>query len=292
MIKADSFTKLQTDRQFACGVGLIRKVVRRCSGLMLQGFHGRLYQPFLNEISESVNVIAWDMRGHGESAESRELKQFKSWDTYYQDLGRFLQLQHEDIYLAGHSVGGMTAFATAALFPQKIKGVLLVEPVMFDRRLGWSFGLAKLLRQGHKMHLAAGASRRRNQFENKQQAFDNFRAKKAFSSWPDEWLSLYVEHGLQPEGGQQVLSCRPEWESRSFAVSEHRPQRFMKVFPKDIPVNILVGEKDSTFFLGARPLMQRYVPHAVVETIPDSSHFLPMEHPQVIKDWLLKNIKQ
>lgn len=256
------------------------------------GFHGRLYQPFLNEISESVNVIAWDMRGHGESAETRELKQFKSWDTYYQDLGKFLSLHNDDLYLAGHSVGGMTVFATAALFPQKVKGVLLIEPVMFDRRLGWSFGLAKRLGQGHKMGLAQGAARRRSQFKDKQQAFENFRAKKAFKSWSDEWLQLYVEYGLQPENGEQVLSCRPEWESRSFAVSEHRPQRFMRSFPEDIPVKILVGEKDSTFFKGARPLMQRYVPHAEVKTIANSSHFLPMEYPQIIKDWLLKNIRQ
>jgi len=291
MIKADSFTAPdgQTIRLWRWPHKAGRPTLFWAHAT---GFHGRLYQPILNEISESFNVIAWDMRGHGESAESKELKQFKSWDTYYQDLGKFLELENEAVYLAGHSVGGMTAFATAALFPQNIKGVLLVEPVMFDRRIGWSFGLAKLLGKGHKIHLASGAARRRNGFENKQQAFDNFRDKKAFRSWPDEWLSLYVEHGLQEKNGQLVLSCRPEWESRSFAVSEHRPQRFMRAFPKEIPVHILVGEKDSTFFKRARPLMQRYVPHAEVKMIPDSSHFLPMEHPQVIKDWLLQNIRQ
>jgi len=256
------------------------------------GFHGRLYQPLLNQLSDKFNVVAWDMRGHGESDETDELHQFRNWDTYYHDLGRFLELEDKPVYLAGHSVGGMTALAAATLYPKHVKGVFLIEPVIFDRRLGWSFAIAKILGKGHKMPLAAGAARRRKYFDNKQQAFDNFRSKKAFRSWPDEWLSLYVEYGLKPKGGRFTLSCRPEWESRSFAVSEHRPQRFLRSFPSSIPVYVLVGERDSTFFTGARPTMRRHVPHASIQTVPDSSHFLPMEHPEIIKDWLLDNIRQ
>ena len=35
------------------------------------GFHGRLYRPLLDELATDVNVLAWDMRGHGASATVR-----------------------------------------------------------------------------------------------------------------------------------------------------------------------------------------------------------------------------
>ena len=256
------------------------------------GFHGRLYQPLLDKLSERFNVIAWDMRGHGESEESKSLNQFKSWDTYYRDLRHFLKSFDQPIILAGHSVGGMTVFAAAALYPQKVKAVFLIEPVIFDRRTGVSFGVAKRLGQGHKMHLAKGAARRRSRFSDKEEAFNNFKGRGAFKTWPDEWLSLYVEHGLFEQDGQQVLACRPAWEARSFAVSEHKPQRFMKRFSSRIPLYILLGEQNSTFFVRARRTLKQLVPHALIQTLPGSTHFVPMEHPNAIIDWLMNNIRQ
>lgn len=246
------------------------------------GFHGRLYQPLLNELSDKFNVVAWDMRGHGESEESKNLNQFKSWDTYYRDLRHFLKTFDQPIILAGHSVGGMTVFAAAALYPQKVKAVFLIEPVIFDRRTGVSFGLAKRLGQGHKMHLAKGAARRRSRFNDKEEAFNNFKGRGAFKTWPDEWLSLYIEHGLYEHDGQKVLTCRPEWEARSFAVSEHKPQRFMKKFPESIPLHVLIGEEHSTFFVKARRTMADLVPHHQINQVADTTHFLPMEKPEQV----------
>jgi pimeloyl-ACP methyl ester carboxylesterase len=251
------------------------------------GFHGRLYQPLLNELSGKFNVVAWDMRGHGESDESKSLSQFNSWDTYYRDLTTFLRNQNRPIFVAGHSVGGMTALAASALCADKVAAVFLVDPVVFDRRTGWSFGLAKRLGQGHKMHLAKGAARRKSTFSSKQQALQNFQCKKAFSSWGDDWLSLYVEHGLKKDGDHYVLSCRPEWEARSFTVSEHKPQRFMKGYPAHIPVHILVAEHGSTFFNSARAMMKGYIPQANIQTLPGSTHFLPMENTLGVANWIL-----
>ena len=256
------------------------------------GFHARLYQPLLNELSQHVNIFAWDMRGHGESDSSEPLKTFSSWNTYYRDLCSLLDLQDESVWLAGHSVGATVSMAAATLRPDKVKGCLLIEPVIFDRKVGWSFGLAKRLGQGHKMNMASNAARRREKFPSRQHAFDNFRSKSNFSSWSDEWLSLYVEHGFHDvaSSGDVTLACQPEWESRSFAVSEHRPQKYMRRYRNEMPMHIAIGEKGSTFFRKARPTLQRLIPQATLTQVKNSTHFLPMEEPEKIQQWIKKAI--
>jgi len=254
------------------------------------GFHARVYQPLLEELSEFINIEAWDMRGHGDTAEGIKLDNFTSWDTYYQDLVAYLQQQDEPIWLAGHSVGGMTSLAAATQLPEKVAGVLLVEPVIFDRKVTYLFRLGKLLKQMHRFSLSAGAAKRRANFPTYQAAFDNYREKRAFKNWPKEWLSLYVNHGFVQDGNEVALACRPEWESRSFAVTEHRQYSYIKKLSKKVPVFVLAGQSESTFPKKARDYMKKTIPNAEISEVPDSTHFLPMEHPAKLKNWILKSI--
>lgn len=255
------------------------------------GFHARVYQPLLEELSEHINIEAWDMRGHGTTEEGLKIEDFTSWDTYYQDLVTYLKQQDEPVWLAGHSVGGMTSLAAATLFPEKVAGVLLVEPVIFDRKVTHMFRLGKLLKQMHKFSLAAGASKRRANFPDHQAAFDNYREKRAFKNWPKEWLSLYVNHGFVQDGEEVTLACRPEWESKSFSVTEHNQYSYIRKLSKQVPVFVLAGESESTFPTKARNYMKKVIPNVEITEVPDSTHFLPMEHPEILRDWILKSMK-
>lgn len=251
------------------------------------GFHARVYTPMLDALSEHLNIIAWDARGHGESRDAGDVSRFHNWQCYYDDLKCLLAKQEEPVWLAGHSVGGMTSLAAAAQCQDKVLGVLLVEPVIVDRFMTWAVGLGKLLRQTHKAALAAGAARRRPSFPDRQQAFDNYRQKSGFKRWPDSWLQHYVDHGFTDDNGEATLACKPEWESRSFTVMEHRPMRHIRRFNHDTPLHIVVGEKGSTFWPKARLLLQRHIRHADIEQFSGTSHFLPMEEPEKLVAWML-----
>lgn len=78
------------------------------------GFHGLLYRPLLDELAGDCNVLAWDMRGHGASAEAANLATFRGWETYYRDLTAFLDNLVEPVWLAGHSIGATTSIMAAA----------------------------------------------------------------------------------------------------------------------------------------------------------------------------------
>jgi len=154
----------------------------------------------------------------------------------------------------------------------------------------WMVGAGKLLRQTHRLPIAAGAARRRAEFDSHQQALDVYSRKSSFRSWQSGWLKHYVEHAFIGNGERLTLACRPAWESRSFSVMEHKPMKYARIFPDDTPLHILVGEKDSTFWPKARLQLQRKISHAQIEQFAGTSHFLPMEKPQELFLWIKNTI--
>jgi pimeloyl-ACP methyl ester carboxylesterase len=246
------------------------------------GFHGRLYRPLLDELAGDCNVLAWDMRGHGASAGAADIATFRGWETYYQDLTAWLESLDEPVWLAGHSIGATTSIMAAARRPDKVLGLILAEPVIMDRWQGSQLWLAKLLRQSHRFSLAAGAARRRRVFGSHTAALENFRGRGGFRTWPEPWLEAYVRYGLVESGDQVRLACTPEWESATFAHTEHNPWPGIRRL--QCPMIALASEKASTFSPGARRLLRARLPSAEVNVVPGTTHFLPMERPETVRD--------
>ena len=250
------------------------------------GSHGRLYHPLLDELATDVNVLAWDMRGHGASVGAANLSTFRGWETYYRDLIALLECLDEPVWLAGHSIGATTSIMAAARRPDKVLGLILAEPVIMDPVQGLKLGLAKLLRQSHRLSLAAGAARRRRVFDSHAAALDNYRGRGGFKTWPEAWLNAYVQHAFVPQGDQVQLACAPEWESTTFAHTEHNPWPGIRQLR--CPVIALAAERGSTFSPKAQKRLKALLPSADVRVLEGTTHFLPMEQKDIVRDAILQ----
>lgn len=245
------------------------------------GFHALTYQPMLQQLSEQFDLRAWDMRGHGKSKSAGKPSTFKGWQTYYKDLVAMLDLSPEPMWLAGHSVGATTSLAAACKRPEKVKGLVLIEPVLFGRSVGLVLQAGRLLGLGNKLPMASAASKRRAVFKSREEAFNNYRRKSAFSSWGDDWLRAYVEHGLiEKDESSLELACAPHWESLSFQHTEPNPLRWLK--PLACPIHILAGNKGSTFPAAFQAKVRKRLPAATIEVLEGATHFLPMEHSDLV----------
>lgn len=72
-------------------------------------------------------TVAFDRRGHGGSAAPRD--QVYSHPDAALDVAALMEaLQFRRVVLVGHSGGALTAFAFAALNPDKVTGLVLVDP--------------------------------------------------------------------------------------------------------------------------------------------------------------------
>lgn len=246
------------------------------------GFHGRTYHPLLDELAEDYNVLAWDMRGHGASARAGRPDRFRGWPTYYDDLCALVASRDEPIWLAGHSIGATASIMATARLPTRVQGLILAEPVILDRWQGLLLGAAKLLHQSHRFGLSAGAARRRPRFASRAEAVENYRGRGGFRNWPAPWLEAYVEHGFVDDDTGVRLACAPAWESATFAHTEHNT--WPSIRKLRCPVIALSASHASTFAPASRQRLKALLPAADVNTVANSSHFLPMEHPQAVAD--------
>ena len=250
------------------------------------GFHGRLYHPLLDELATDFNVLAWDMRGHGASVGAANLSTFRGWEIYYRDLIALLECLDEPVWLAGHSIGATTSIMAAARRPDKVLGLILAEPVIMDPMQGLKLWLTKLLRQSQRLSLAAGAARRRRVFQSHAAALENYRGRGGFKTWPEAWLNAYVQHAFVPQDSHVQLACAPEWESTTFAHTEHNPWPGIRQLR--CPVIALAAERGSTFSPAARKRLQTLLPRADVMVLEGTTHFLPMEQNETVRDAILQ----
>lgn len=253
------------------------------------GFHARTYEPMLADLAQHFDVHAWDMRGHGNSRHAGKMPSFQGWKTFYRDLVALLDASPEPMWLAGHSIGATTSLAAAVRRPDKVKGLVLVEPVLLPYSVGLMLRTARVFGVADKLSMAAAAKRRKATFASRNEAYDNYRSKKAFATWPDAWLKAYVEHGFVDGKNDTVeLACSPSWESLSFMHTEPNPLGWLKS-PSALsgkPIHILAAEKGSTFPSISHNRIQNKLPNAKIEVLPKTSHFLPMEQPAAVVHYL------
>lgn len=94
--------------------------------LFVHGFplDGALWQPQLDRLSDTYRVIVPDLRGFGDSAQCLAVLMKR----YADDLRALLdELEIERVVLAGLSMGGYVAFAFYRQYPNRVRGLVLVD---------------------------------------------------------------------------------------------------------------------------------------------------------------------
>ncbi len=252
------------------------------------GFNAMTYRAMLGPLSLSLRILAVDLRGHGASRLPAEPRGRRSWADFRDDLIALLDgLGGPAVVMAGHSMGATSALLAAAERPHRVRRLALFEPVIFPR-------LRTLYAQGpwtsgalwRRMPIARAAARRRSVFDSPRAAFDAYRGRGAFKTWPEIMLADYVSAGFRPRSdGCVELACAPAWEAANFAAQGHDPWRALRCVNR--PVAIFRGERGSTCGVGSGRGLVRRNREAALFTVAGASHFLPMERPDVVRDALL-----
>ncbi|RYF94534.1 MAG: alpha/beta hydrolase [Caulobacteraceae bacterium] len=249
------------------------------------GFNALTYRHLLSPVAEAgFRVLAIDMRGHGLSELAADPGDgHGSWANFGLDLVGLLEtLETPPKVVAGHSMGGTSGLVAAGLRPELLGRLVLLDPVVMREDVARSLGSST-----ESSPLAVGALRRRNQFDSRQAAYDAYLGRGAFKTWPAEMLADYLTDGLVPsEDGGFRLACAPAWEAANFSAREHHP--WPAFFNSTCPIRILKAEVASTCQVDDRLDELLATGRITVETIPGTSHFLPMEVPGQVRAALLE----
>ena len=241
------------------------------------GFNARTYRTILAPLAEDLRILAVDQRGHGRSTLPAETVGRTSWNGLRDDLLALLQtLDLNDVVLAGHSMGGTACVLAQALAADRVRRVVLFDPVVMP-----AAGPVDP-EQLSNSPLVQGALRRRSVFPDKATVVSAYTGRGAFRTWQGEMLADYVADGFRErDDGQVELSCAPEWEASNFA--SHAHDTWGAFEQAKVPIRILRAEEGST--CREDPKLDALVAagRIQVETVAGTSHFLPMERPDLVQ---------
>jgi pimeloyl-ACP methyl ester carboxylesterase len=243
------------------------------------GFNACTYRSILAPLAGSLRILAVDMRGHGASTLPADPDAHGGWNAFRDDLLAFLDAETDGpVVLAGHSMGGTSSLLAAAHEPDRVKALALFDPVIFHRDIPRAA-------MGDNP-LADGAQRRRAVFPSKAAVVEAYTGRGAFRTWRAEQLADYVEAGFRETGdGEVTLTCAPGWEAANFRTHNYDPWAAFRA--TRCPIRILRAETASTARLEEGQDELIATGRVRIDLIPGTSHFLPMERPELVRETLL-----
>lgn len=252
------------------------------------GFHARCWDRTVSALPQGLRVVALDMRGHGRSDKRAPYV----WETFGRDLQEFteaLALRHA--VGVGHSMGGHCLTQVAARLPEAFRRLVLVDPVIFDpeayrtdRYRGFTTA------EDHPV------ARRRNQWASWEEMYERFKDRHPFSRWQPEVLEDYCRYGVLPraDGSGYELACPPlveasiylgntETDVHQLIPSLDLPVVVLRARPRDPDdAQVMDFSKSPTW-----PGLAAEFKHGRDVFLPDHSHFIPMEDPELVARFIV-----
>ena len=242
------------------------------------GFNAETYRGLLTPLADQLSVTACDQRGHGFSTLPTKAPP-TGWNIYRDDLIRILErLGKGPAILAGHSMGGTVSLMVAAMRPELVRGLVLVEPVMVPLMAQFVMRFAR----SSEPNLADRAEQRRSTFASFDAALAAYTGRGAFRSWQTDTLADYLHGGLveDPETHAMRLACKPSWEAATFRAAPFGRARLARHVR--CPITVIYGTIASTCRDSEVAVFQRAGARAV--KVDGASHFLPMERPDTVRE--------
>jgi len=246
--------------------------------LHANGFNALTYRAILAPLADRLRILAIDQRGHGATTLSTDFHGRTNWHDFRDDLLALITaLDLNDVVLAGHSMGGTSSLLAAAEAPDRVRRLVLLDPVILPPDAPLATGEAAELHAS----LIEGARRRRTLFPSRAAALEAYRGRGAFRTWNDAMLADFVAGGFRDlPSGEVALACDPAWEASSYAFQAHDP---WSAFQRSAcEIRILRAEHQSTCRVEGRIDALTASGRISIETVAGTSHFLPMERPNLV----------
>lgn len=257
------------------------------------GFAAGSYAPLLRDLSRSVDVFAFDARGHGGSIlPAGPLAEIVHHHHFASDLDRVVASVKArpgvaDLAYIGHSLGGASALEleVAAGFPGS-SAMMLFEPPIFPPIGSAAFALAPQ----HEEPLIAAALRRRADWTSPEAFFARLKGRGGFARFTDAMLWAHCRATLKPApGGGYTLCCPPEIEAEIYR--GHRgADTWQRLSGVTRPIDLVGGDPSlpgQSWVSGVMADLARQLPKGRLTVLPGASHLMLFEQPDICRDLIL-----
>lgn len=231
------------------------------------------------------HVYLVDQRNHGRSPQSPD----HTYEAMKEDLAEFFRVnQIEKATVIGHSMGGKTAMAFAADYPEMVEKLVVVDIVPKDYRL-----IGEDSQYYQHRHILAALTEVENNCE-------RFRSREDISNFLELKLDgrdlvRFLLKSLYRDKESKQFKCRINIAALNDSLDEIVSGVNEKFFSDRIPilnypVLFIKGGKSGYIRQEDFSLIRRIYPEAAISVIPDAGHWLHAEQPALFMETLEKFI--
>ena len=229
-----------------------------------------MWQEPLSALSEKARCLAVWQPGHGRASAPETPFTMDNWVEWLMEILDTHKINKA--VLVGHSMGGMLSLATAVKYPDRVKGLVLVD----TQDTAWGKEQVDQWRQTVGLIAANwGPTLAPNiaGFLLGQKFIDNN------PGWIQKWVNEVAAYDLK---GQIPLGN---------AIGE-RPDYSDKVHSIKVPTLVVHGSIDQAIHIDTGRAMAARIPGAEFVEIPGAAHCPPLESPREFTDTLVKFLEK
>lgn len=242
------------------------------------GFHGRCWDEVIRRLPNR-RCLAVDARGHGRSSKPEPPYH---WTAFAADLTQAAEkLGLQGAMGIGHSMGGHTVTSVAAQRPQTFQSLLLLDPTIWEQDIYGTKPLNTFI-----------VRRRRDRWSSPDAMFESFSGRPPFERWNTAVLRDYCNYGLLLQDGEYWVACAPHIEASAHECAKEEEANLHPAVPSiTCPVTILRAGTSARRFFNPEPsptdpeLASKF-PNGQDVFLKDVSHFIPMEEPEMVAEYI------
>ncbi len=249
------------------------------------GFHARCWDQVVARLAPGFHVIALDMRGHGRSERAGSY----DWDSFGCDLVSLVDaLGLADCVAVGHSMGGHSLLQLAAARNDRMRRLLLLDPVVFEPEAYQDDRY-----RGFASPAEHPVARRRSHWSDWQTMRASLADKGSFSLWDPAIFDDYCRYGCLPTADGVELACPPLVEA-SVYLGNTGTNIFTQLDSVLAPCSVLrappriPGHGPEMDFSKSPtwPGLAARLPNGHDVLLSDLTHFIPMQAPARVADYV------
>jgi lipase len=246
------------------------------------GFLPWIWHPIARGFAGEYRVIAPYFCDHRNAHHEEGV----DWMILADDLCTMCErLEIRNPLLVGHSMGATVCAIAQATRTISEEKMVLIEPIFLPEQV---YEIDVTVDQ-HP--LAAKALRRKNHWNDREEARQYLRSKPLFARWDDEMLELYLTYGIvSGEAGGLTLACPPTKEAALFMGSvRFNPWPLLSRI--HCPTLVLEGEQSENRQFIDLPKLTSLIPCGQYSMVRGAGHLIPMERPvetaDIIREFLV-----
>jgi len=224
-------------------------------GLFLNGDCWREQLPIFEK---EFNILRYDLRGHGRTTKPKKRFTIRN---YVNDL--YALLAHldwtKDLYLVGHSLGGMIAMVYGLENPAHVKKMVVADSFCFISQEAITDVLGRV-NNAKLEDFARGIS---------------VRGLSPFNEEIAEYVAKMVTDHMTKKDCLRATAA-----SAGFNICENLKSL-------NIPVLVLVGKKDITTPVWASEMIHEWLPQSKLVIMPEAGHLTIFDHPKEFNELVL-----